>query len=64
VTDLAPLKGMPALQTLYLHDTKVTDLAPLKGMPALKKVILDDQNAKDAETISELRSRGVEVSRF
>ena len=36
VTDLAPLAGLTALQTLDVSGTQVTDLTPLAGLPALQ----------------------------
>ncbi len=36
VSDLAPLTGLSALQTLDVWTTKVTDLAPLAGLSALQ----------------------------
>ena len=34
VTDLGPLAGLTALQSLDLHETRVTDLGPLAGLTA------------------------------
>ena len=34
VSDLAPLAGLTALQSLYLIRTQVSDIAPLAGLTA------------------------------
>ena len=38
VSDLAPLKRVPNLQSLYCSDTRVCHLAPLKRVPNLQSL--------------------------
>ena len=38
VSDLAPLKGLPALQSLVCWGTQVSDIGPLKGLTALQSL--------------------------
>ena len=32
LTDISPLRALPAIQSLHIHATQVTDLSPLEGM--------------------------------
>ena len=38
MSDLAPLKGLTALQSLDCSNTQVSDLGPLKGLTALQSL--------------------------
>jgi len=40
VADLSPLRGLAALQSLYLSGTRVADLSPLAGLVELRHVSL------------------------
>src|SRR5664280_1815968 len=40
LTDLAPLAGLSALQSLNVSNTQVSDLAPLAGLSALQSLLL------------------------
>src|SRR5664280_2064096 len=40
LTDLAPLAGLSALQSLKVSNTQVSDLAPLAGLSALQSLLL------------------------
>ena len=54
MSDLTPLAGMTALQTLYLDGTRVSDLTPLAGMTALRGVHLGDGLATDLSALDAL----------
>ena len=45
--DLAPLKGLTALQSLYCGGTPVSDLAPLKGLSALQSINCSGTQVRD-----------------
>ena len=47
MSDLAPLKGLPALQSLDCSSTQVSDLAPLKGLTALQSLNCSDTQVSD-----------------
>ena len=53
VSDVAPLAGMSALQTLNISNTHVTDLAPLAGLSALQTLDISGTQVTD---LSELFS--------
>ncbi len=54
VTDLTPLAGLAALQTLYCSDTKVTDLTPLSGHTALQTLSCYRTRVADLTPLSRL----------
>jgi internalin A len=68
VSDLAPLKDLPALQWLNCSRTQVSDLAPLKGLPALHSLgcsetqVSDLAPLKDLPGLQELACWGTQVS--
>lgn len=47
ITDLAPLKGLTNLQSLYVSATQVSDLAPLKGLTNLQRLEITSTQVSD-----------------
>jgi Leucine-rich repeat (LRR) protein len=54
LTDLAPLAGLSALQSLYLSRTQVTDLAPLAGLSALQSLFVWHTQVTDLGPLADL----------
>src|SRR5271157_3910111 len=54
VTDLAPLAGLSALQSLYIRGGKVSDLAPLADLPALQTLAVMDTPVTDLAPLAGL----------
>ena len=54
LTDVAPLAGLIALQTLYLNDTQVSDFAPLAGLIALQDLYLAGTQVSDVAPLAGL----------
>ncbi len=67
LSDIAPLRGLPALEYLNIADSRVQDISPLLELPALKKVTLYSlpldltPDSTDYKVLTELLRRGVEI---
>ena len=58
LSDLTPLAGLPALQTLDLDRTQVSDLTPLAALNALQELSLNSTQVSD---VSILRQKGLRI---
>jgi Leucine-rich repeat (LRR) protein len=56
LSDLAPLAGLSALQTLVLDRTQVSDLTPLAELRALRRLSLDRTQVGDLTPLAGLRA--------
>jgi hypothetical protein len=56
LSDLTPLSGLYALQSLRLNDPQLSDLAPLSGLRALQRLSLEDTQVSDLAALSGLVS--------
>ncbi len=54
LSDLSPLAGLTALQTLDLSETGVTDVSPLAGLTALKTLHLSETGVTDLSPLAGL----------
>jgi|HubBroStandDraft_6_1064221.scaffolds.fasta_scaffold48125_2 Leucine-rich repeat (LRR) protein len=54
LSDLAPLMGLSALQTLVLDRTQVSDLAPIAGLSALRRLSLERTQVGDLTPLAGL----------
>ncbi len=70
LTDVAPLAGLIALQSLDLTDTQVSDVAPLAGLIALQNLSLGNTQVSDVAPLAGLTTlrmldlTGTQVSDF
>ncbi len=56
VSDLGPLRDLPALQSLDCSGTAVSDLGPLRGLPALQSLDYSGTAVSDLTSLIELES--------
>ena len=54
VSDLGPLSGLSALQTLHVNSTQVSDLGPLSGLSALQTLHVNSTSVSDLGPLSGL----------
>ncbi len=54
LTELAPLAGLSALQSLNVSETQVTDLAPLAGLSALQRLDVSNTQVTDLAPLAGL----------
>ncbi len=54
LTDLAPLAGLSALQSLHVSSTQVTDLQPLASLSALQSLNVDSTKVTDLKPLAGL----------
>ena len=54
LTDLAPLVGLSALQSLDISRTRVSDLAPLAGLSALRRLNVSNTQVSELAPLSGL----------
>jgi hypothetical protein len=52
--DIEPLRFMPNLETLYLHNNLITDIAPLSGLTYLKQLSLNENQISDISPLADL----------
>jgi Leucine-rich repeat (LRR) protein len=61
ISDLAPLAGFPALESLDVEDNLVTDLAPLRGLARLAELRTGWNDIQDFSPVAGLLERGGRV---
>ncbi|MGF1462274.1 MAG: leucine-rich repeat domain-containing protein, partial [Maricaulaceae bacterium] len=56
VADLAPLKHLANLKTLYLSSTQVSDLTPLRDLKNLEHLFLNETQVADLTPVRHVKS--------